>query len=175
MIAAFLGASLSPSPAAAARCTGAKTVERKQGPARVEAAIICLINKRRAAVGSKPLRWNRKLRRAAVRHSIAMVSEGFFAHTSPSGEDFVDRIQATGYTRGARRWILGESLSWSAGGRRSTPAGHVKAWMASPPHRATLLRPRFREVGIGAVRGTPFGRPYGPGLTVSAEFGLRDR
>ena len=35
-----------------------------------------------------------------------------------------------------------------------TPAGVVAAWMASPPHRANILRPNARAVGVGQADGT---------------------
>ena len=47
--------------------------------------------------------------------------------------------------------------------------------MESPPHRANLLRGRFREIGLwrgpAAPRTTPATRS---GITVSSEYGYRD-
>ena len=84
-----------------------------------------------------------------------MVSQGYFEHTSPAGVTFIDRIAATGYTQGARSWVVGENLVWGTG-PLSTPASHWSpSWMNSPPHRENLLRARFREIGIAAVAGTP--------------------
>ena len=45
--------------------------------------------------------------------------------------------------------------------------------MRSPPHRANLLRARFREVGVAAVRGTPFNASDDNGVTISSEYGFR--
>ena len=48
----------------------------------------------------------------------------------------------------------------------------MRAWMASPPHRAHILDSAFRDVGIGFARGTP--KPSdGPGATYCVEFGRR--
>jgi uncharacterized protein YkwD len=47
----------------------------------------------------------------------------------------------------------GENLAWGTG---SLGGAHaiVAAWLASPEHRANLLRPSFRRVGVGDVAGT---------------------
>ncbi len=45
--------------------------------------------------------------------------------------------------------------------------------MGSPSHRANLLRDRFREIGVAAVRGTPYDASDNTGVTVSSEYGFR--
>ena len=160
-------------PAAASSCAGAETETADQMTATVEQSVLCLINQRRAEAGIGPVRLNPKLGQAAARHSNDMVRTGFFAHTSPEGATFIDRIATTGYMRGARSWLVGENLVWGSGGL-STPASMVKAWMKSPPHRANLLRGRFREIGLSAARGTPSSAADENGVTVSSEYGYRD-
>ncbi len=160
-------------PAAASSCAGAETEAADQGTARVEQSVHCLINQRRADAGLGPVRLNPKLGQAAARHSNDMVQTGFFAHTSPGGATFIDRIATTGYMRGARSWLVGENLVWGSGGL-STPASMVGAWMNSPPHRSNLLRSRFREIGLSAARGTPISAADENGVTVSSEYGYRD-
>ena len=160
-------------PAAASSCAGAETDAADQVTATVEHSVHCLINQRRADAGLGPVRLNPMLGQAAARHSNDMVQTGFFAHTSPAGATFIDRIAKTGYMRGARSWLVGENLVWGSGGL-STPASLVAAWMSSPPHRANLLRGRFREIGLSAARGTPISAADGNGVTVSSEYGYRD-
>ena len=138
----------------------------------MEGSIGCLINEERAAYGLQPVQPNGSLRQAALTHSNEMVEQGYFEHTSPAGLTFVDRIVATGYTRGARRWDVGENLVWGTG-PLSTPRSLVNSWMNSPPHRANLLRAQFREIGIAAVVGTPVSRLALTGVTVSSEYGYR--
>ena len=101
-----------------------------------------------------------------------MINQGYFEHTSPAGLTFIDRIEATGYMRGARSWVVGENLVWGTG-PLSTPQALVTAWMNSPPHRENLLRPTFREIGIAAVAGTPVSSGDLTGVTVSSEYGYR--
>jgi hypothetical protein len=84
----------------------------------------------------------------------------------------MDRIEGTGYMRGARTWTVGENLVWGTG-PLSTPQALVTAWMNSPPHRENLLRPTFREIGVAAADGTPVSRSDLTGVTVSSEYGYR--
>jgi uncharacterized protein YkwD len=44
----------------------------------------------------------------------------------------------------------------------------VAAWLASPEHRANLLRPSFRRVGLGDLAGTFQGYPGAQ--VVTADF-----
>jgi uncharacterized protein YkwD len=169
-----IGAAIMPAPAAtaSAACPGAQSTAGALDETTLERSLLCLINERRGASGLRPVSKSRKLRTAAARHSRAMVSQGFFAHTSPSGRSFVDRIAATGYTRRSRSWLVGENLVWGSGDL-SSPASLFAAWIDSPPHRANILRGRFREIGIAVVRGTPADRGDGTGVTVSSEYGFR--
>jgi uncharacterized protein YkwD len=168
------GACLAASPAAAAACTGTELPSAVQSDVQLEDTVLCLINEQRASYGRPSVRTNSKLHAAALGHSTDMVSQGFFAHTNPAGVDFIDRITQTGYVAGARSWLVGENLVWGSG-VLSTPASLVEGWMQSPPHRANLLRKRFREIGISAVRGTPFEAANPLGITVSSEYGYRGK
>jgi uncharacterized protein YkwD len=138
----------------------------------MESSISCLINEERTSRGLGAVQPNSDLRDAALSHSNEMVAQQYFEHTSPQGVTFIDRIEATGYMRGARSWIVGENLVWGSG-PLSTPQSLVTAWMNSPPHRENLLKPRFREIGVAAVDGTPEGDFGDPGVTVSSEYGFR--
>ena len=166
---------LAPSTAAAvSSCAGAETEAAELGTVALEQSVLCVINEQRRAAGIAPVRSNPKLAQAAARHSNDMVQNGFFSHTSPGGATFIDRISATGYMRGARSWLVGENLVWGTG-HLSTPASVVDVWMDSPPHRANLLRARFREIGLSGVSGTPNEAVDGDGITVSSEYGTRTR
>ena len=142
------------------------------GEAEMESSIGCLINQQRTEYGLQPVTNNSDLHRAAMSHSNEMIDTGYFGHTSPDGMTFIDRIESTGYMRGARTWIVGENLVWGTG-ELSSPQALVTAWMNSPPHRENLLRPSFREIGIAAIAGTPVSESDHTGVTVSSEYGYR--
>jgi uncharacterized protein YkwD len=160
------------SPASASSCPNTAVPVTGLGQGSMESSIACLINEQRAAHSMGPVQPNGALRQAALGHSTEMISQGYFEHTSPAGVTFVDRIVATGYTRGARAWEVGENLAWGTG-PLSTPQSLVTSWMNSPPHRENLLRSRFREIGIAAVVGTPESSRDTTGVTVSSEYGYR--
>jgi uncharacterized protein YkwD len=87
-----------------------------------------------------------------------MLREGFFGHG-----DFASRIRA----QGVQLPYLAENLAWGTG-PYGTARAIVGSWLASPGHRATLLHPKLRKIGIGAPVGTFSGYP---GATVvTADF-----
>ena len=137
---------------------------------RIRAAILCLHNQIRARRDLPLLKENRRLRRAAARHSRQMVAEGFFEHTTPAGQTMVDRILRSRYVREDEGWVLGENLAWGTGSL-GTPRGAVEAWMDSPGHRANILKRSYRELGVGVVTGVPVSDAAGGTYTV--DFGVR--
>lgn len=158
--------------AAASTCANTEVEVTGLSQSQMESSIACLINEERTSRGLAAVQGNADLRQAALSHSDEMVDQGYFEHTSPQGVTFIDRIEGTGYMRGARSWIVGENLVWGSGSL-STPQSLVTAWMNSPPHRENLLKQRFREIGIAAVIGTPESKGDATGVTVSSEYGFR--
>jgi uncharacterized protein YkwD len=136
----------------------------------VRAAILCLHNQIRAQNNLPLLKENLKLRKAAIGHSTAMVNEGYFDHTSPEGDSFVDRIIGAGYAKRNDGWTLGENLAWGTGDL-STATGIMNAWMNSAGHKANILKKAYREVGIGIRLGVP--SDNGVGATITADFGVK--
>ncbi|MEA2273795.1 MAG: hypothetical protein QOI98_2503 [Solirubrobacteraceae bacterium] len=159
-------------PSALANCGAA--ADRDPGrpgvsPKAASRATLCLLNVERRRYHEKRLRSNHKLAIAGARHARDMVRNDYFSHDAPSGRTFVERIKATRYVARASRWSLGENLAWGTRSR-ATPRQIVRAWMASPAHRANILTARFREIGVAVVRGAPV-----PGVsdaaTYATEFG----
>ncbi|MGJ3246388.1 MAG: CAP domain-containing protein [Elainellaceae cyanobacterium] len=103
--------------------------------------ILDLTNLYRQQVGFQPLTLNQKLTQAAQAHSENMASSDFVGHVAPDGSNMSDRIRATGY----RYWTIAENVA--AG--YSTPDATVEGWMNSPGHRANILNPDLKEIGIG--------------------------
>jgi uncharacterized protein YkwD len=109
-------------------------------------AIRCLVNWARSRQGVRALAPNSALQRAAAMKSRAIAECGQFSHT-PCGLDASAQVRATGY----RFALFGENLYAGPWGKVG-PRGVVSAWLRSPAHRATLLDPGFRELGIAPVR-----------------------
>ena len=64
-----------------------------------------------------------------------------------------------GYTSGTSSWRLGENLAWGKR-KRGSARNALKAWLNSPPHRATLLSGSFEHIGVGLKRGRFGGNPH---------------
>ena len=124
-----------------------------------EAAILGRINEIRDAHRLQPLGVDLKLTKAARAHSQMMLAQDVFTHGA-----FDVRLRSFG----VRYPLLAENLAWGTGPLGS-PQAIVAAWMNSPPHRANLLHPRFRVVGIGTPVGN-FGG-YAGAAVVTADFG----
>ena len=137
------------------------------------AAVLCLINRKRAENGESPLEASLELEQAAEGHCQELISEDYFAHVSPSGETPVDRIRTTGYIPSPSvGYVIGENLAWGTYDL-STPQAIVSAWFASPGHLANILEAQYRETGIGIMPAVPEYLAAGsPGATYAQEFGV---
>ncbi|HEY6031554.1 MAG TPA: CAP domain-containing protein, partial [Gaiellaceae bacterium] len=109
-----------------------------------QAALLRAINQTRAQYGLHSLTFDPVLARAALAHSREMTSAGVFAHGA-----FRDRM----VRYGVRGPFVGENLAWGTGSFGTAP-GIVSAWLRSPEHRANLLRPGFRRIGLGELTAT---------------------
>ena len=131
------------------------------------------LNEIRAAHRLRRLSLSASLSAAAQTHSRDMLANGYFAHNSSNGTPFWKRIR-TYYPEGrSGYWSVGENLFWSSGSTSASAA--VRAWMASPEHRANILDPIWREVGIAAASSPDApGAFAGLGVTViTTDFGVR--
>jgi len=124
-----------------------------------EASLLQTMNSVRTSHGLAPLRLDVRLLRAARSHSADMMRRQYFAHGSVAG-----RVLA----HGARGPVFGEDLAWGTG---VTAQWVVDQWLASPPHRAVLLRAGFRRIGVGISFGSFAG--HGGAAVVTADFAGR--
>ncbi len=121
-----------------------------------EASLLNTMNAARTSRGLAPLRVDFRLVRAARGHSADMMRRQYFAHGS---------VASRALAAGARGPLFGEDLAWGTGVSSPWVVGR---WLASPAHRAVLLRPGFRRIGIGIVYGTFVG--HGGATVVTADF-----
>jgi uncharacterized protein YkwD len=177
-LAALLALVALAAPAAASaneRCADADALPGQVSAARLRAATLCLMNAERGARGRERLRLEPALDRAAGSYARQMVRERFFDHTSPGGSTMLSRIRSTRYLQDVVSWSVGENLAWGSG-TLATPRATVRAWMHSADHRANLLDPHFRDVGVGIAEGAPEALgPGEPGATYVTDFGRRVR
>jgi uncharacterized protein YkwD len=127
-------------------------------PTRPEASLLREMNRVRASYALGTLHSDATLQRAARAHSSAMLRTGTFTHG-----DFALRMRRFG----VRSSYAGENLAWGIGASASARA-IVAEWLASPAHRANLLLPCLRRIGVGRVVGTFAG--YAGAAVVTADF-----
>jgi uncharacterized protein YkwD len=115
---------------------------------RTERRVVRLVNRIRARHGLRRLKVSARLARAASNHTSDILRTGYLSHASSDGTPMATRVRR--YT--AARWI-GEDIAFTT--RRRGVAGLVvRMWMASPGHRAVLLAPAGRRIGVGRARGS---------------------
>lgn len=158
-------------PAAAQACKGADDSPSQLTVREARGAVICLMNKVRRSHGVRGLHHERRLQRAAQRHSQAMDARNFFSHSSPNGASPLTRIKRTGYLGGARSWAVGENIRWGAD-QDGTPRVAVRRWLQSASHRRAMLSSRYKHVGIGVDHGSPAGGDADAAI-YTADFGFR--
>jgi uncharacterized protein YkwD len=122
-----------------------------------EASLIVAINAVRTLHAVPKLRVDRRLARAARSHSRDMLRRQYFEHGN-----FGARM-ASFHVRGH---VFAENLVWSSGIMSANAA--VAEWLASPPHRANLLSPSLRRVGVGTPVGA-FGG-FATATMITADF-----
>jgi uncharacterized protein YkwD len=135
--------------------------QAKATPTAAELAMLQAMNTARHAHGLAPLRIDRRLQRTACGHSRAMLRTDSFSHGA-----FAARIRRAGVR--ARR--VGENLAWGVGPVAQAQS-IVSVWLASPEHRANLLRPGYRTVGVGIRVGTFEG--HAGASVITADFAGR--
>jgi len=115
-----------------------------------EQAAVRAVNDLRARAGLAPLSVSASLMRPARWKSQFMAATGTFAHDDPF-RSWLQRLSDCGY---ADRAAVAENLAAGAATGQAT----VQMWWESPPHRANLLNPDVRFIGIARARGAG---PYG--------------
>jgi uncharacterized protein YkwD len=127
------------------RSTPRPVPKRKPAVTSTEAEVLRLVNAARRQYGLQPLSLSSGLCAACSEHSGAMATYGFFSHGSPVAgrSSFTQRAQAHGATAGA------ENIAMHGGGA----AAVVQMWLSSPGHRANMLNPGFRSMGVGRSGG----------------------
>lgn len=116
-----------------------------------EQTMLDLVNQERSAAGLSVLAPDAELSAVARLHGIEMFREGYFSHKSPTTGSPFDRLDA-------------REISYTLAGENLALAPHVEqaheGLMKSPGHRANILEPGYRRVGIGAVESQIHGTMY---------------
>ena len=103
--------------------------------------VIRLTNIERVKDGAAPLQYHAGLQRAAMVRAEEITRK--FSHTRPDGTTAETVLLDCGVSNGA-----GENI---AAGQK-TPEVVVRAWMNSSGHRATMLNPNAKYIGVGVCK-----------------------
>jgi hypothetical protein len=117
----------------------------------VKGDVILYTEEAREGEGGGVLLENDELDAAAQAKAEDMAAKGYFSHVGPTGEEPWAWIERAGYDY----VYAGENLAV----RFSDSKDVVNAWMASPTHRANIVKPQYREIGVGIADGMYKGSP----------------
>lgn len=121
-----------------------------------EQEMLQLVNVERAKAGIGPVVFDEALADVARAHSQDMFKRGYFSHYSPEGTSPFDRMS----TAGIEFLYAGENLALAP----STPLA-MQGLMNSPGHRANILNPNFKKLGVGVIDGGMYGKMYSQEFT----------
>ena len=139
----------------------------------LDTSLLAQINGVRQTRLLPPLTRSPALSVVANRHTTEMIQTGYFSHSSRDHTLFWERIEGSYSSSGYRSWSVGENLLSVEPNVSAQQA--IDLWMQSPAHRAYLLDPTWREIGIAArhsncAPGAFAGQPV---TIVTADFGVR--
>jgi uncharacterized protein YkwD len=155
-------------PASAASCINAETPAGELDKRDLRKAITCLVNKERKKHDLAKVGRNRKLQKAAQRHTNVMVKTDCLLHQCPGEANIDRRIRKSGYLDGARSWAYAENTGCAV-----TARAMVARWLDSSFHRENMLGQKFRHIGVG-VSDQPVAEVCKPDhSTFTAVFGWR--
>ena len=139
----------------------------------LESGVLADLNQIRAQHGLQPVKISARLTASAAQHSREMGADGYFQHSSHDGTAFWKRIGRWYGPNGYGYWSVGENLLWSS--PQVDPARAMQLWMNSPEHRANILNPRWREIGVSAAHfASAPGTFKGLEVTIiTTDFGIR--
>ena len=130
---------------------------------------MALVNEKRASLGIPSLETSEELVQIATQHSGDMAAQGYFAHDSPNGSDYLDRYRQAGFRcqrrvgsiihQGAeniyqgwasnsltvRNWRL---VTIQVANAQELAAEAVWEWLQSPGHRTNMMNYVYKQQGI---------------------------
>jgi uncharacterized protein YkwD len=105
------------------------------------------VNNERIAAGLAPLQLDGALVSVARERSNDMARQGYFSHTSPSGETAFSLLDRYGIPYA---WA-GENLARNNYPDEESVAVAMRDWMASDGHRENMLNVHYTSIGVGSA------------------------
>jgi uncharacterized protein YkwD len=125
-------------------------------PSSVEATLLSMTNKDRAARGLRALRLDPKLAAVADDRALALVGAATFSHAAAGGSLTPALSEA-----GVQWYAWAENIAWMPGGLTSYTAPMIYAgWKGSSGHWAALMSTTLNYVGFGVALRAEDGRVF---------------
>jgi uncharacterized protein YkwD len=107
-----------------------------------ERELVADVNRVRLGEGLPSVVVDKILARAALLHARDMASRKFFGHFTPDGISLTDRLEAVGF-----HWqVAAENIALDSDAKHANAA-----LLQSADHRANILDPRVRKIGVAAL------------------------
>jgi len=115
-------------------------------------AIVKYTNIERQKAGLPVLTVDGELAELAMAHSDDMRDNNFFAHDSPYGYTFAERMRQAGYFTAAEN-IAATMGTYSESADPDIVGQHIvcEQWMESPGHRKNIIKETYRTIGVGVA------------------------
>ena len=156
-----------PSASAAGACSAANASASQASKRALVRATLCVLNNARARHNLRPLRLNRKLSRAARRHSRAMARQQVLLAQLAGRRELRRPHPPHRLPLGRAQLVRGREHRLRLR-QPLEPSLDRQRLDEQPGHRANILNRRSAQIGIGLACGTPVGRG---GATYTTDFG----
>jgi len=107
--------------------------------------MLALVNRFRRSHGVPPVRPERRLIRTAQAHACDNAAQASYSHYGSDGSDLRERLLREKFR--PRMAVENTGL-----GFRKDSARMMEFWINSPGHRANLLNPKVKYMGLGVAR-----------------------
>ncbi len=133
--------------------TGCYAVTINIQNAAFEQELVERVNIERANAGVSPLKLNESLSFASRYHANDMMADVYFNHDSYDVVNGSLKLVCSTWDRIKNFYVFDSWAGENIAAGQDTPAAVMAAWMGSEGHRANILNPNFRELGIGYFHG----------------------
>lgn len=121
-----------------------------------EQQMFLMLNKERESRGLNSLVFDKNIAKVAREHSKDMLSRGYFSHYTPEGISPFDRLSKAkiSYLYAGENLALAPNVSLA-----------MQGLMNSPGHKANILSPNFKKVGVGVIDAGIYGEMFTQNFT----------
>lgn len=127
------------------------SIPSNSGLSQIEAEVVKLVNIERQKEGLAPLVADSLLSSVARKKSQDMATNNYFSHTSPTYGSPFDMMKSFG----VKYNTAGENIARG----QLTAQSVMNGWMNSSGHRANIMNPSFKKIGVGMYESSN-GRKY---------------